>query len=454
MATQPARFPAVSKNEAPYPSPRYAWYVVGVLTLMYVFSFIDRQIFSLIVAPLRRDLHTSDTQVSLLQGFSFALFYTFCGIPLGRMADKYSRRGIIAVGLVAWSAFTSMCGLAKSFGQMLFWRMGVGVGEAALSPAAYSIITDDFPKEKLATAISVYSMGIYIGSGLSFLLGGIVVRFASAKELWILPIVGGVRPWQVIFLAVGLPGLVATLLLFTVKEPLRRGVTALSSATAAESFAYIFKNKGTFLCHNIGFGLLSLVSYASAAWTPEFFRRVYHWDIPKIGLIYGSMVAVFGVLGIVGAGRIADAVRARGTLQANMLVGVFIALAWIPVHFLLFLAPNVTWAVVWLAPACVFAAAPFGIAPAAIQQMMPPAMRGQASAVYLFILNLIGLGIGPSAVAICTQYLFRRDAAVNYSLLLVSVTACLLSALLLASGLKPFLKSLDGLRNWTAEERA
>src|SRR5579872_1301606 len=300
MATKPVRSPAGLNHEAPYPRPRYAWYVAGVLTLMYVFSFIDRQIFSLIVAPLRRDLGITDTQVSVLQGFSFALFYTFCGIPLGRLADKYNRRGLIACGLVAWSAFTSMCGLAKSFGQMLFWRMGVGVGEAALSPAAYSIITDDFPKEKLATAISVYSMGIYIGSGLSFLLGGIVVRFASAKELWMLPLVGGVRPWQMIFLAVGIPGLLATLLLLTIKEPLRRGVTALNKASASESMAYIFKNKGTFLCHNAGFGLLSLVSYASAAWVPEFFRRVYHWDIPKIGLVYGSMVGVFGVLGIVG----------------------------------------------------------------------------------------------------------------------------------------------------------
>jgi hypothetical protein len=255
----------------------------------------------------------------------------------------------------------------------------------------------------------------------------------------------------VIFLAVGLPGLVATLLLLTVKEPLRRGVRAATTASTSQSFAYIFKNKGTFLCHNAGFGLLSLVSYGSAAWIPEFFRRVYHWEIPKIGLVYGSMVMVFGVLGIVGAGRIADAVRARGTLQANMLVGVCIALLWIPVHFLLFLAPTAGWAVVWLAPACVFAAAPFGIAPAAIQQMMPPAMRGQASAVYLFILNLIGLGLGPTAVAFCTQYVFGRDNAVNYSLLVVAVTASVLSAVLLWSGLKPFLRSLQHLNLWIDE---
>jgi len=166
------------------------------------------------------------------------------------------------------------------------------------------------------------------------------------------------------------------------------------------------------------------------------------------------MVGVFGVLGIVGAGRIADAVRARGTLQSNMLVGVCIALLWIPVHFLLFLAPNAGWAVVWLAPACVFAAAPFGIAPAAIQQMMPAAMRGQASAVYLFILNLIGLGLGPTAVAFFTQHVFGRDEAVNYSLLVVAVTASLLAAVLLWAGLKPFLRSLDRLNLWIADERA
>ncbi len=454
MATQPASARATQSGEAPYPSRRYAWYVVGVLTLMYVFSFIDRQIFALIVGPLRRDLGITDTQVSVLQGFSFALFYTFCGIPLGRLADRRSRRGIIAAGLMAWSFFTAMCGLAKNFLQMLTWRIGVGVGEAALSPSAYSIITDYFPKERLATAISVYSMGIYIGSGMSYLLGGMVVRFASAKELWTLPLVGSVRPWQLIFLAVGLPGLLATALLWTVREPVRRGILKTGASSFSQCFAYILQNKRTFLCHNIGFGLLSLVSYASGAWVPEFFRRVHHWDIPTTGLVYGTMVTIFGSLGIVGAGRIADALRLRGTLQANMLVGVSIALLWIPFHFLLFLAPSGNWAVVWLVPSCIFAAAPFGIAPAAIQQMMPASMRGQASAVYLFILNLIGLGIGPSAVAMCTQYLFKRDAAVNYSLLLVGVATCLLSAIVLASGLRPFLKSLDRLRDWTAAEHA
>src|ERR1700726_1549655 len=152
MATQPASARTTQSPEAPYPSQRYAWYVVGVLTLMYVFSFIDRQIFSLIVGPLRRDLQITDTQVSVLQGFIFAVFYTFCGIPLGRMADKYSRRGIIACGLVAWSGFTTIGGLASTFGQVLAWGAGVRLGDSAISPAARSIIRGHFPREKLATS--------------------------------------------------------------------------------------------------------------------------------------------------------------------------------------------------------------------------------------------------------------------------------------------------------------
>src|SRR5258707_15292985 len=144
--------------------------------------------------------------MSLLIGFSFALFYTFFGIPLGRLADIYSRRLIIVTGLVLWSGFTASCGLAQTFETMLLLRMGVGVGEAALSPAAYSLITDYFPRERLATALSVYSMGIYIGSGMAFLLGGQVVRLATSRNAWVLPVIGAVQPLQVVFLIVGLPG--------------------------------------------------------------------------------------------------------------------------------------------------------------------------------------------------------------------------------------------------------
>lgn len=205
--------------DPPYPPAPYAWYVVGVLTFVYIFSFIDRTLLNLLVAPIRRDLNINDTQMSLLMGMAFALFYTVFGIPLGRMADAKSRRGLIAVGFVVWSLFTAGCGLAKNFWQMLLMRIGVGVGEASLSPAAYSLIYDYFPPHRRATALSVYGTGIYLGGGLALLLGGVVIKLASAQDSWVLPIIGETRPWQIIFLVAGLPGVVFSLLLFTVREP-------------------------------------------------------------------------------------------------------------------------------------------------------------------------------------------------------------------------------------------
>ena len=450
--------PTEAKSAAPQagaetdrPSLRYAWYVVGVLTFIYVFSFIDRQIFSLLVGPLRRDLHVSDTQVSLLMGFSFAVFYTFFGIPIGRLTDVYSRRLIIAIGLVLWSGFTAGCGLAQTYEVMLALRMGVGVGEAALSPAAYSLITDYFPRERLATAISVYSMGIYVGSGLSFLLGGLAVRYASAQEMWNFPLVGRIHPWQLIFLVVGIPGIVLAPLLLTVREPAaKRARGQHSIVPMGQAFSYIFENRRTFLHHSIGFGMLALSTYARAAWVPEFYRRHFHWSIATTGVVYGSIVAVFGCLGIVGAGWLADALRSRGRANANLLVGASIGIVGIPINCLLYLAPSATWATIWLIPGAALGAAPFGIAPAAIQQMMPPTMRGQASAVYLFIVNIIGLGLGPTAVAACTQYIFRRDDAVQYSLVIVTSVACALAAVLLYLAMRPFLASLERLRTWDA----
>ena len=420
--------------------------MVSVLVIAYIFSFIDRQILSMVVGPLRHDLHISDTQYSVLTGPIFVVFYTSFGILIGRLVDVYSRRTIICIGMALWSLFTTGCGIATTFPQMLAWRMGVGVGEAALSPAAYSLIVDYVPPRRMSTAISVYSAGIYVGSGLSFLVGGLVGNYAATRGPVILPFVGQIHAWQILFFVVGVPGVLLAPLLFTVREPRARSDSAHSVVPMAQVFSYIFANSKTFLLHNIGFGLLSLASYASAAWVPQFYVRTYHWNSREIGWTYGLIVMICGSLGIIGAGRVADHLRARGRVNATLYVGMWIAILWIPVHFLMLLAPSGTWATVWLVPAAVFAAAPFGVAPAAIQQMMPANMRGQASAVYLLILNLIGFGLGPLSVGLVTQHVFHRDNALRYSMLVVFVPACLLSAALLAWCLKPFLGSLERLR--------
>ncbi|TFH66192.1 MAG: MFS transporter, partial [Gemmatimonadales bacterium] len=182
--------------------PAYTWYVVAILTLANVSSYADRQILTLLVGPIRRDLAISDTQMSLLLGASFALFYTVLGFPIARLADQRSRRWIIAVGIAVWSIMTGLCGIARNYAQLLLARIGVGVGEAALSPPAYSMIADYFPREKLGTAIGTYSMGIYVGVGLAQIIGGAIVSVVGAEGAWSLPLVGAVRPWQVVFFAV------------------------------------------------------------------------------------------------------------------------------------------------------------------------------------------------------------------------------------------------------------
>jgi MFS family permease len=437
-----------------YPSERYAWYVVGVLTLAYVLSFIDRQILTLLVGPIKRDLAINDTQMSLLMGLSFAVFYTVFGIPLGRLADSRSRRVIITVGVVFWSLMTAGCGLARRYWQLAAMRMGVGVGEASLSPSAYSLIADYFRPEKRATAISVYSMGIYLGAGLATILGGLVVRFASGEDRFDLPIIGPTRPWQVVFFLVGLPGLLVALLLSTVREPARQGVhsakriaTTAPPVPLADVWAYIRDNRRTFLCHNLGIACLAFSSYGTAAWVPTLLIRRHHWTASQAGMLMGVITMVFGTLGIVSGGRLADRLRVRGHADATLRVALLGAVAWLP--FGLYpLMPTGQWVGILLAPAVFCSSLPFGVAAAAIQQMMPNSMRGQASAIYLFVINLIGLGLGPTAVALATDYIFHDDNAVHLSLFLVGAAATLTAIVLLSLGLKPYRRSLDYLAAW------
>ena len=425
-------------------SSAYAWFVVGVLLLSYIFSFIDRQILSLMVKPIEHDLNISDTQMSLLLGFSFALFYTICGIPLGRLADSKSRRGLIAAGMVLWSVMTATCGLAQRYMHLFLSRIGVGVGEAALSPAAYSLIADYFPRERRATALSVYSMGIYIGSGIAFLLGGYVIAYATAQGMADLPIVGSTRPWQVVFFILGIAGIVCSLAFFAVREPARApGHTG--APPAREVLGYIKRNLRTVLCHNCGFALISFASYGASSWVPTFMIRTYGWDIQHVGLAYGLVVMVFGSAGIVAGGRICDHLSRRGFTDAPLRVGLGAALGCIPFGALYPLMPTGELAVILMAPSVFFLGMPFGVAPAAIQDIMPAAMRGQASALYLFIVNLIGLGLGPTAVALVTDQVFHDQAAIRYSLLVVGGVALAGACTLLWLGLEPYRASWERL---------
>jgi MFS family permease len=428
------------RPSAPPPIPAYAWYAIFVLTLANVSSFVDRQILTLLVGPIRRDLGINDTEMSLLLGLSFAIFYAILGFPIARLADRKSRKTIIGVGVALWSITTTLGGLARNFGQLFLSRIGVGVGEAALNPPAHSLIADSVPRERLGTALGVYSMGIYLGVAIAQLIGGAVVGLVGGEALWRVPLVGEVRPWQVVFFVVGLPGLAIALLALTVREPPRRGSS--EPLPIREVIAHLSGNARTVLCHHLGLALIALVNYGYGGWLPTFFVRTYGWKVSDAGYVLGLGNLTFGLAGVMLAGRLSDWLQARGYADAKLRVITGAALGLLVCDVAAPLMPTGTLAAAWIFPLSFFASAPFGVGAAAVQELVPDRMRAQASALYLFVMNMVGLALGPSAVAVATDYLFHSDAAVRYSMVLVAGAALVPGVLLLLAGMKPYRESV------------
>lgn len=445
----------------PYPSPVYAWYVVGVFVLAYTFSFIDRQILSLLVGPMKRDLVITDTEMSLLQGLAFAAFYTIMGLPIGRLVDRRNRVGIISVGVFFWSLMTALCGTAKVYWQLLLYRVGVGVGEAALSPAAYSVISDYFPPNRLGIAIGVYGMGVYIGAGLALVIGAEVIGMVSNGGDLILPVLGHVYTWQIVFFIVGLPGLLVALWVRTIREPERRGhlrreigadgVERDAEVPLGEVLAYIKANAAAFLAMNFCFAFLAMMAYGIAAWVPTFFVRTHGWSVVDAGRWYGWIIVIFGTAGVVAGGAIGDLVRSRGYRNGRIIVMACTGLVTLPFAVAFPLVDNPMLALALLAPASFFATFTTGVGPSALQEMMPNQMRGFASALSGFIVNLIGLGLGPTSIALVTDFVFKDEQMLRYSLAYVSPVILLIGSTIGFFALRPYIKSLDYLERWSVQ---
>lgn len=422
-------------------SPRYAWYLVALLTLANISSFIDRQILSLLVKPIKRDLHLTDTEVSLLMGLSFALFYTLFGMIIGRLADRQNRRNIIMIGITAWSVMTTLCAGVGNYVQFFLVRMGVGVGESTLSPSAYSMIADLFPKNRLATAMSLFTMGIFLGGGLATLIGSGIVAKLPTEGMVNVPVLGEIFPWQLIFLYVGLPGLLIAILLFTVKEPVRKNLMLKegqqAKLTLTESLKIIFQHRTAFLLISFVTSTQALVNFGSNAWVPTFVARTYGWEIPRAGAFYGTVVIIASISGVLFGGWYADKLTREGKLDGKLRVSVIAAVLCL-VGSVAVLLPKPEWALMLIGVPIFGLATPFGAATAAVQEMMPNQVRALASSILLFILNLIGMSLGPTLVAIFTDYVFKDESMIRYSLMLLFLIGGGLGLILSLSVLKPY----------------
>ncbi len=426
---------------------RHNWYSVGILTLAYILSYIDRQALFLMVGPIRRDLNISDTEFSLLGGLAFVVFYTLMGIPIAWFADRVHRARLIAAAIAFWSIATATCGLARNFGHLFMARVGVGVGEAALTPAAFSMISDMFPKSRLGKAIGIYSSGVFIGVGLSFIVGGVLIDYLELRGGLAMPLLGHLSSWQAAFLIIGLPGVIVAGLMLTVREP-SRPMSPLGLASQpkfAHTLLYFRQNLKTFLLHFLGFATLAMVFYSVISWGPEYFIRIHGMSRTQIGTFLGTAAAVFGGAGIICGGMMSDYLSQRGYPDAPVRTAAVSAALLLPLSIVAPLIPDPFWSMILFCPLLFFASVPFGPAAVALQTATPPHMRAQISSFYLFFANLIGLGIGSTATALITDFVYASDMSLHYSIATVGAVGCTLSITLLLACLKPFRATLSRL---------
>ena len=389
-----------------------------LLTLAYTFALIDRWIIGLMVGPIRADLNLSDTQFSLLQGIAFALFYCTMGIPIARLADRSNRRNIVAAGIALWSLMTALCGLARSFGSLFLARVGVGVGEAALAPAAFSLITDLFPRKKVGRAIGAYQTGLFVGYGLSVILGGWLVGTLEQGPPLEFPLLGELSAWRATLVIVGLPGVVIALLCLTFREPARLGAVE-GGVPIPELIDFLKKNIAIYARLTAAFCMLSLLFNAVLVWGAEYFIRIHEMPRATVGLRLGLVVGTFGCVGSIVGGLHADYLHRQGDRGGTIRSAIMATIALVPIAAITPLIADANYSLAMYAPLLFFGSWVFPLAVMTLQLFTPPSMRAQTSAIYLFIVALVSMGFGSTSVALLTDFVFASDLKLHYSMAIV-----------------------------------
>jgi len=407
---------------------------VVILTLAYILSFLDRQLLSLVVTDVKSDLDLTDSQVSIILGFAFALFYTTMGIPIGRLADKKSRRTIIGIGITFWCFMTAATGIVKTYAQLFIARIGVGVGEATLSPSALSIISDYFPKEKRGTAMGFFNMGVSVGSGIALILGGQIVAYFADFPPIILPLVGQIYEWQALFIFIGIPGLLVALLMSTIKEPSRKGKMTLVNESGSSSeeisikdtIRFIYQRKEAYGWLFLSMACSVLIGYAFLSWLPTMYIRSYNIGIPTITLWLGIAFLIGGPFGATMSGWLGDKLYKKYNNSSHVMLFAYSMIILTVAAVLVPLMPSYQTATLMFIPQIVTAAGQTALAPVAMINITPNQLRGQVIAVYFFVISMTGYTLGPTSVALITDFIFKDESLIMYSMSIVSLVVGLI----------------------------
>ena len=439
----------------PYPNPVYAWYVVVVLLLAYILAFVDREIIALLVPDIKASLQISDTQMSFLLGGAFAVFYTFFGVMIAWFADRGNRRWLIFAGVTFWSIMTAACGFSTSYAALFLARVGVGAGESALNPSALSMLKDYFPPDRIGRAVGLYTAGVSSGSGIAFIFGGALypkLKEAGPVEL---PLLGWHEPWQLMFIYVGLPGLLIALLVLTIREPIRREFLLTGRKPEAspvlQTMRYLIDRWRAFLVLFFALSGLAIMAYGIGFWIPEFLRRTYNLSPQELGFWIqwrGVITIAFGLIGVLIGGWMCDYFQKRyedGYVRVCLVSFIVMAFG----YCLFTLMPTPLLAVLFLIPATLGAAAPTAAGAAAVVSIAPPTMRAQCVAFYYFILNAVGFFVGPTAVALVTDFYFADESQLRYSMFVVAAAVSVIGTWLLLYNLPHFRAAAREAKQWT-----
>ena len=398
------------------PSPRYpsagrAWYIVIQLTLAYVLSFVDRYILGLLVEPIKDDMSLSDTQIGLLLGPAFAIFYATMGLPLGWLADRWRRTWLVGIGVALWSAATVASGMARNFWHMFIARMGVGIGEATLSPCTMSIIADSFPPERRGKPIAVYTTAISIGAGVASLIGATVLLWAKGTPDLIFPVLGEVRPWQLAFFIVGTPGLVFAGLFFLVKEPTRQAEAedpSLTGTDLTDMLRYVGARWKVYASFVSLVCLMTTIGY-SGTWLPAMFERSYGWPPERYAFGNAIMLLALAPVTVYVSGSLSDRWTAGGDRDAPLHILVAGAVLMVPAQVIAPLMPSGALCFVFLSLNTIGAAMVSGVSATALLVITPARIRAQTVALYYMCISLTGLFLGPFTVGVLSDTLFGEQ---------------------------------------------
>ena len=430
----------------------YAWYVVGFLTIAATVSIIDRQILALMIGPVKRDLGVSDTMMGLLGGLAFTMFYTVLTLPAAWLSDRSNRRRMIGCGIFFWSLATVGCGLAANYGQLFLARASVGLGEAVLGPASASMISDYFDRKRLPLALGVNAAAPFIGVGLANAGGGYLVQWLEARPEIRLPIMGDLYSWQVMFLVVGLPGLLLALMTLTVREPVRKGrlVDTRPGMPLAEVVRFFLGIRHYVGWQCAGFTALAIQGWAMFYWVVEFFLREHGASRGEVGLQYGLIALVIGASGGVFAGVCASRMMAAGKPDATLRLVIFSSLCLSVLSPIAFLVPDYATSMVLIGVVTFFMGWPPGLGYAAIQFVVPNELKGQSLALFAVVVNFLSYTLGPLLGGLISDHVFG-GRSLGHTLALMAAVSYPVGALCVWRCLVHFRSALNKAEAWAAD---